>query len=287
MRVCVTGGSGFIGRYVCAALKAAGHYVLVIDPMPPGECDEWRAADITSPLAVVPGLDAVIHLAALANPRECDANPGKAFNHNVNGTHQVLKMALASGVRKIVFASSAHVYGISPRYLPTPETHSLYLQNTYTLCKILGEQLCQLYFDNHGLSYTVLRLFNTFGLGQSLGYFIPDQIEKAKAGKIDLTGSNITKDWISVSNVASAFVRALMTDYVGAINVGSGIQTDLGTIARFIAEVYKAELICHPVENPTRMQADWGRAKRVLGWGPTISLEEGLGRILQVPVGVA
>ena len=278
MNVLVMGANGFIGRHVTKALREAGRTPITLDCV--GDVDIH--ADITQPLPKIEGLDAVIHLAAVSHPRDCDTNPSRAFDVNVNGTHQVLKMALASGAKKFVFSSSAHVYDIPPRYMPTDEMHPLRLNNTYTTTKILGEHLCQLYFENHGLSYTTLRLFNAYGTGQALGYFIPDMIGKAQEGHIGLTGGDTTKDWVYVEDVADAFVRALTTPFVGAINIGTGVETNLETIARFIADVYKAELTCNPIEHPTRMCADIGRAQRVLGWTPKVTIGEGLDTILNL-----
>ena len=277
MKVCVTGAAGFIGRHVCAELYRRGHTVRAMDVTPCSLAQGvWIPADITKPLDRIPDLDAVIHLAAVANPRECDANPTKAFDVNVNGTHQVLKMALESGAKRVVFSSTAHVYGISPHYLPTPETHPLWLQNNYTLTKILGEQLCQLYHENHGLSYAALRLYNAYGPGQAQGYFIPDMLAKAKGGDFKVQGANTTKDWVHISDVAQAFVRALETQFVGPINVGTGVETDLATIAHTIADVHG--VTCEEAYDPnaTRMCADNSRAKRILGWQPTVSVEDGL-----------
>ena len=284
MRVCVTGASGFIGQHVTKALLGAGHEVIALDVYEP-PYGSWAKADIRLPLAPIPGLDAVIHLAAIAAPRECDSDPARAFSVNVGGTSNVLKMALESGAKKVVFSSTAHVYGVSPKYMPTAETHILHLQDTYTVTKILGEQLCHLYFENQGLSYTVLRLFNTYGPGQRPGYYIPDQINKAKRGKVSLQGSNVTKDWVYVGDVARAFVQAIGTDFVGAVNIGSGAQTDLGTIAERICDPFKAELVCIPSDNPTHMQADIRRAQRVLGWYPAVDLEHGIRDVLDVAMG--
>lgn len=288
MRVLVTGAAGFIGRHVCLALNDAGHTVIGMDVVPPPReafsrvsaiNNEWIAADITQPLPKIDNLDAVIHLAAVSHPRACDNDPALAFNANVNGTHQVLKMAQESGAKKIVFSSSAHVYDIPPKYLPTDEIHPLRLNNTYTTTKILGEQLCHLYYENHGLSYTTLRLFNAYGPGQALGFLIPDLIRKAEKGHIDLSGANTTKDWIYVEDVARAFVLALSTAFVGAINIGSGYEAPLSVIANYIAHKKGATVSYTQTQGATRMLANPRRALRVLGWKPTKTLLEGLDAI--------
>jgi len=276
MKVLVTGASGFIGQHVVKALGEAEHHVVGLDLGEPTDgCIEWKHADITCPLEKIPHLDVVVHLAAMANPRTCDSYPDRAFNSNVNGTHQVLKMALESGAKKFVFSSSAHVYGISPKFLPTPETHPLYLMNTYTTTKILGEQLCQLVYENHGLSHTTLRLYNTYGPGQGLGYFIPDMVARAKVGAIHLTGGSTTKDFVYVEDVARAFLLALETSFVGTVNVGTGQETELFSIAQLIADATGAE--CDDSMGPsTRMKADRTRAQKVLGWEPKVDIWEGL-----------
>lgn len=282
MRVLVTGAAGFIGQHVTITLQGAGHEVVGLDVRKPdGWLDEWVSVDVTKPLPRVEGLDAVIHLAAIAAPRECEKDPGRAFDVNVNGTLQVLRMALESGAKKFVFSSSAHVYDIPPKYFPTDETHPLRLNNTYTTTKILGEQLCQLFWENHGLAYTVLRLFNAYGPGQGLGYFIPDMIAKAAKGPIVLQGGNTTKDFVYVDDVAWAFVSAVETSFVGPINIGTGVETQLYDIATRIAEAVGTT--CMPADEGTyftRMRADWTRASKVLGWKPTVTVEEGLARIL-------
>ena len=271
MKVLVTGSEGFLGKHVCKALKARGHTVVGLDSAPDAEI----VADITKVLPIME-LDVIVHLAAVASPNICTANPELAFSVNVLGTQQVLRLALESGAKKFVFSSSAHVYDIPPKYLPTDEVHPLRLNNTYTTTKLLGEQLCHLFWENHGLSYTTLRLFNAYGPGQGLGYFIPDQIEKAKAGEIELRGGETTKDWVYVDDVAKAFCRAVETVYVGPLNIGTGLETPLSEIARIIAADTGATLRLVPSDTHTRMRADVRRAWSVLEWTPKVDIHGGL-----------
>ena len=275
MKVLVTGSEGFLGKHICAALKNRGHDVVGLDSAPGAEI----VADITKVMPIMK-VDAVIHLAAVASPSVCVANPDLAFNVNVLGTHQTLRLALESGAKKFVFSSSAHVYDIPPKYMPTDECHPLRLNNIYTTTKLLGEQLCHLFWENHGLSYTTLRLFNAYGPGQGKGYFIPDQLGKARHGEIELLGGTTTKDWVYVDDVARAFVLAVESGFVGAINIGTGLETPLSHIAQTIGTAFRVPVTHISSPNTTRMQADCRRAWQVLGWKPTTTIEEGLDVII-------
>jgi nucleoside-diphosphate-sugar epimerase len=193
----------------------------------------------------------------------------------------MLKLAVESGTRRFILGSSGHVYGVSPRYLPSDERHPLATFDTYTTSKLLGEHLCQLFYENYGLSYAAIRLFNCYGPGQQLGYFIPDKILQAQAGNFGLRGALVTKDWIYIDDVVRAYTSALDSAFVGAVNIGTGIETDLETIARTIARAFGVHVVLQATASPpTRMLCDWGRAQRVLGWQPEISLEEGLERTI-------
>ena len=282
MRVLVTGASGFLGQAVTAALYEAGHRTWAIDSVP-GFKGDGLTADITKSLelkgSASRGVDSVVHMAAIAAPRTCEEDPGLAYNVNVNGTHQVIKLAIESGAKKFIFISSAHVYGISPKYLPTDERHPLQPQETYTTTKILGEKLCELYHENYGLNYTTLRLFNAYGPGQLPGYFIPDMIVKARDGGITLGGGETTKDFVYVDDVVKAILLALETSYVGPINIGTGVQTPLNNVAMMIADHFGATFDGTTISTdslPTRMMADWDRAKQILGWEPSMNIEDGL-----------
>ena len=197
----------------------------------------------------------------------------------------MLKLAVASGAKRFVLASTAHVYGVSPLYLPSDERAPQSVFDTYTTTKLVGEQLCSLFWENYGLSYAALRLFNGYGPGQGRGYYISDKIAQAQKGDFELRGADITKDWVYVDDLVRAYTLLLESNFVGAVNIGTGIETDLETIARMIAKAFKVKLTSFPAERPTRMQADIRRAQAVLGWQPTVSLEHGIRNVLNVAMG--
>ena len=291
--VLVTGAAGFIGSHLLKFLSAKGFYITALDIIKPWEnnafyADQWFECDLANKeqledVAKEISADYIVHLAAVAAPNYAEANPELTFKTNVLGTFHVLKLAKVIGAKRFIFASSAHVYGISPKYMPTDESHPIALQDTYTTSKILGESLCELFWKNHNLSYCVLRLFNGYGPGQKKGYFIPDMLEKAKAGIIKLKGSKVTKDFVYIDDIVAAIAKSLESCYVGPLNVGTGIQTSLDDIARLLATRFQAEYILDEseIKGPTHMQADITRIKSILDWTPETSIEDGLAQIIK------
>ena len=297
-RVLVTGAAGFIGSHLLPVLIKEGYEVIALDkrgnPLESGRLqinlhEGWMDvnADICDYLqmeTLVKRLkfDFLIHLAAMAAPRVAETQPEETFKVNVHGTYNVLKMAKEAHVKRVVFPSTAHVYGISPKYMPTDESHPLALQDAYTTSKILGEQLCHLFYQNHNISYVTVRMFNGYGPRQSLDYFIPAMIEQAKKGSIVLRGRHITKDFIYVSDMVDAILTVLPSDYVGALNVGTGDQIALEYVANYIAEAFKVKLEFAETEDkgPTYMQCDNSRL-RGFGWSPKVPIEEGLDKTIE------
>ena len=281
--VLITGASGFLGEYIIECLKSeTDANVLCIDIRGPTKCD-FTDYNQLLPLTKDFKIDQIIHLGAIAAPRQCDQNPDLAFKANVLGTYNMLKLAKLAKVKKFVFASSAHVYQISPKFLPTPENHPLYPMDTYTSTKIIGEQMCKLFWDSYSLPYTCIRLYNSYGPHQSSDYFIPAMIEKAKKGDFTVKGEGITKDFVYVTDVARAYVKATFSDYVGEVNIGTGVQTRLGKVAFRIFEAFGAkgvEILPSDDSSPTNMQADITRAEKVLNWKPQINLAEGLDKTI-------
>lgn len=302
MNILVTGASGFIGQHLVNALLQAGHTPLILDLNPfPNETylhaysippqfigdirDKAFLNNINLTLRQSWGkIDCCVHLAAVAAPRLAQTYPDLAWSTNVMGTRNVLELCRDLSCGKVVFFSSAHVYGISPKYLPTDENHPLALLDTYTTTKIVGEQLCRLYFENYKIGYTCLRLFNAYGPGQSDQYFIGKKILEGKNGKVTIMNAEVTKDWVSVHDVIKATLRAIHSGYVGAVNIGTGIETTLLKIAVKITEFYG---ISPPTpdttkdDSPTRMACDRTLAAKTLGWEPSVSFDDGLKELLE------
>jgi len=293
-RVLVTGAGGFLACHIIPELLDGGAEVIGIDlkdGLDNGNLSSVKSkvklieADITN-LSALERLgvdcDYVVHLAAIGAPALCDRDPEKAFLTNIQGTFNILKLSTRKGVKRVLFSSSAHVYGISPKYIPTDERHPLALQDTYTTTKVIGESLCQLFYSNHNLEYITTRLFNSYGPRQSTDYFIPAMIAKAKTGRIELRDRHVTKDFVYVEDVAEVFVKALASEYVGEINIGSGVQTRLQDVAKYIADAFKAELTFSNFETggPTHMQCDTTRASRILGWKAVTPMEAGLDKTI-------
>jgi UDP-glucose 4-epimerase len=291
MNILITGCNGFMGSYLIPALLDKGYDVIGVDVK--GSFENGNLgdslnkitpieADITDYSTLekidIPVVDYVHHLAAIASPNTCTSKPKLAYDVNVHGTFNVLRFAMHRDVKKLLFTSSAHVYGISPRYVPTPEIQPAWLQeDVYTSTKILGEYMVRLFYENYSLPYTSIRLFNSYGPRQTIDYFVTAKIQEAlTTGKIHLYGRRVKKDFVYITDVIDGYVRLLESNYVGEINIGSGVSTSLEMVAKFIAKTLKADLSFADDKASTFMQCDTSRAKKVLGWEAKVPLEDGL-----------
>ncbi len=304
MTILVTGAAGFIGTHLLRSLTAfddVSHArleepIVALDLLPVGVKDSLISAikaDIRSDaemaaLADMQGfrdlnVTTCIHLAAIASPPIAARAPATAWATNVHGTHNVLQLCHRIGVKRVVFMSSAHCVGIPPRYLPTNEEAPLHMVDHYTVTKLMGERLCELFFQQHGLSYCTLRLWNAYGTGQSQDYFLGKKLLQASRGHITIRNADVTKDFLHVSDAVRAIQLAMVSDYVGPLHIGTGIETHLGDIVKTIADrfglVPEDEQV--PPEGPSRMACDWSRARRILGWEPKVRFEDGLEELIE------
>lgn len=249
-RVVVTGAAGFIGGHLLRAIIASGaDRVVAVDtaliPAIPSaasvrtEVTHVRAS-ILQPLDdALDGADIVFHLAAHVSVPRSLSDPLSDSAANVTGTIALLESCRRAGVQRIVYSSSAAVYGI-PEYLPVDEIHPVQPRSPYGLSKLTGERYCLLYAQIHGLSAIALRYFNVYGPNQAIdgGYaaVIPrflDRVARDLPLAVDGDGSQ-TRDFIHVSDVVRANLLAGVSRYEGVLNVGSGEATSVAELARLI-----------------------------------------------------
>lgn len=297
--VLVTGGAGFIGLHVVPMLTGRGYRVRIFDNMFRGDRDAVNALvaaghpvelvdqDIRYGGAVhaaTAGCDAVVHLAAMSINKSV-ADPYESVDLNVSGTHNVIAAAAAHGVRRFVFASSASVYG-DPQKLPMHEDDPLDPLTPYCIAKRAGEDLLRFYRRTAGLSWVALRFFNVYGPGQkTTAYYtsvINHFVNRLRAGQppvIDGRGEQ-SMDFVHVHDIARAVVAAVDAERADvAVNVGTGVDTSVAALAKILIDAVGADVT--PEFNPrdvlvTRRAADVTRAREVLGWEPTITVEDGM-----------
>jgi len=237
--VLVTGGNGFIGTHLCRLFHNQGHNVISLDIMHtdshPWEC---ITADIRDGLQF-DGIDWIVHLAAqISVPRSID-NPDETLSINVDGTASILSAAEEAGVKKIIFASSAAIYG-DCETIPIPESAPLTPQSPYAVSKIVGEELLR----RSDISTCSLRFFNVYGPNQPAegGYaaVIPafkKAIKLGKECKIFGDGTQV-RDFIHVHDLVRIILLALeSTELPTELNVASGIGTSLLDLVEILQEL--------------------------------------------------
>lgn len=295
MRILVTGGAGFIGSAICRHLLERGHKVVVIDNLASSEesnLDEIRdkikfiRADIryySEVKQAANGVDAIIHLAAISNVPTSIINPRETFDVNIWGTLNVLEVAKELDIKKVVFASSAAVYGNSPGNIKREED-ILDPQSPYAVSKVSMEYFMKM-FSEQGIDTCSLRLFNVYGPRQSTRFFaaIPNFIRKALDGKdIIIFGSgDQTRDFVYVEDVARAFERAINTKTAGSvINIASGKSISIKNLANQICDISGSKsnmIFTDDREGDVKHSlAAISKAKDILGWEPKHSFESGL-----------
>ncbi len=236
MRALVTGGAGFIGSHLVDTLVSEGFEVIILDDLSSGNNQninkkaKFVLGSILDRSAVSNSIgkcDFVFHLAAQVSVPKSVSNPDETYKINVDGTKIVLEESLKAGVKKVIIASSAAVYGNSN--LPLKETDTLDPQNPYGISKMKCEYLAS-EFVKQGLSVVCLRYFNVYGPRQSVGAVISNFMRSIVSSKpITIFGDgNQVRDYVFVSDVVSANILAAKKAPPGSIlNVGTGVATSL------------------------------------------------------------
>jgi UDP-glucose 4-epimerase len=305
-RVLITGGAGVVGSTLAdhlVALEPAE--IVVIDNFARGRKENlaWclehgaltivdgdvRDADLVA--EVSEGIDVVFHEAAIRLPH-CTQDPRLALEVMVDGTFNVVEAAARTGVRKVVAASSASVYGMAERF-PTPEDHHPYGNRTlYGAAKVFGEGLLRSFYEHHDLDYVALRYFNVYGPRMDAHSAHVEvlvewirHLERGQPLVIYGDGSQ-TMDFVFVDDVARANILAATSDATDVVcNVGSGAETTLEELARALIAATEADsrLRHERQESLTpvpRRLADISATERLLGWRPEVDLKTGLQRLV-------
>lgn len=293
----VTGGAGFIGSHIVKELVRQGQRVTVLDNLAGGKLENLEnvkdkitfiqgdICNFPTVLDACKGTDYVLHLAALISVAESMAKPQETAQINVQGTVNVLEAAKQCGVKRVVFSSSAAVYGTRPE-LPYKEDTPIDCQSPYAWSKQAGAELCQLYTKAYGLEAIALRYFNVFGTGQNpnsayaavIAKFMQLAAENKPLG-IDWDGLQ-SRDFVSVKDVVQANLLAAIKGVPGEIyNVASGRTYTLLELADTIEKVSgrKLERVSRPKRPGDVHESSANISKIVaLGYKPSVTLEEGL-----------
>ncbi len=296
MRILVTGGAGFIGSHLIDRLMKQGHEVVCLDNFFTGHKRNilhWMdnpyfeviRHDITEPIRLE--VDQIYHLACPASPVHYQYNPVKTIKTNVMGTLNMLGLAKRVKAR-FLLASTSEVYG-DPDVHPQPEEYRgnvncTGIRSCYDEGKRVAETLAFDYHRQNNVDIRVIRIFNTYGprMFENDGRVVSNFIVQALKG-IPLTvygdGSQ-TRSFCYVSDLVEGMMRLMNGDHIGPINIGNPGEYTILQLAETIQKMVNpdAELTFKPLpsDDPKQRQPDITKAKNLLGWEPTISLEQGL-----------
>jgi NAD dependent epimerase/dehydratase len=306
-RVLVTGAGGFVGSHLCEALVHRGARVRALvryngrgdagrlESLAPDVRDELEvvSGDITDPFAIrelVRGQSTVFHLAALIAIPYSFTAPHSFFTTNTLGTVHLLEAARQEELSRVVHVSTSEVYGTA-QSVPISERHPLVGQSPYAASKIGADQAAESYRRSFGVPVVTVRPFNTFGPRQSARAIIPTVITQALAsGVVKLGDLRPRRDLTFVTDTVAGMIAAAEASerVLGeTINLGSGSDIAIGELVQRIFALFAAEGINARVEHdPERVRpasseverlcADAEKAKRLLGWEPAVTLDEGL-----------
>jgi UDP-glucose 4-epimerase len=294
MKVAVTGGAGFIGSNLCQDLCKVCD-VVVIDDFSTGKAENLDALDVECLVGSVTNLnflrnifedvDFVFHQAAITSVQRSIENPIETNEVNIGGTLNVLTASRDCDVKKVIYASSAAVYGNNPQ---TPKREDMIPdpKSPYAASKITGEYYCRIFSELYGLKTVCLRYFNVYGPKQDpkseYSAVIPKFITSifCDQNPVIYGDGNQTRDFVFVKDVVKANVLAMKKDIEGIFNVACGQKININEIADKITSILGTKL--DPVYEKSRpgdvkeSLADISLAMESLGYRPEYSLEDGL-----------
>jgi dTDP-glucose 4,6-dehydratase len=302
MRILLTGGAGFLGSHISERLLKEGHEVLCMDNFITGqkknishlmsnEDFEFIKHDVSRYIVIKGKVDAVMHFASPASPIDYLEHPIKTLKVGSLGTHNSLGVAKSHGA-KFLLASTSEVYG-DPLVNPQPETYwgnvnPIGPRGVYDEAKRFAEAITLAYYRVHGVDTKIVRIFNTFGerMRHRDGRVVPNFIDQALRGEpLTVYGDGSqTRSFCYVSDLVDGIYRLLNSGLNEPVNIGNPGEMTILEFARKIKEITgsDSEIVFEdlPVNDPRVRRPDISKAGKELGWGPRVSLEEGLGRTI-------
>ncbi|MGD2091960.1 MAG: NAD-dependent epimerase/dehydratase family protein [Candidatus Aminicenantes bacterium] len=297
-RVMVTGGGGFIGMKVIEELWKRDCEVVYFDVIEPKlkgikRVNRGTILDQYDLASAVRGCDYAVHLAAVLGVQRTDNNRLETLYINIQGTLNVIEACVKEGVKKVVFSSSSEVYGDQDT-LPLTENNPLNPKSVYAVSKITGEQYLQAYSDMYGIQYNIVRFFNVYGEYQREEFVLPRFVQRVVNNEAPIIygdGEQV-RSFCYVEDAARGLVDALLTETNGEVfNIGNDREPiSMKDLANKVIELSGKSLIPEFVsyEQSDRESSREiskripciKKAKSLLGYEPTFSLEQGLKRML-------
>jgi dTDP-glucose 4,6-dehydratase len=299
----VSGGAGFLGSHLCRALLDRGDEVVCLDNLVTGTEDNiaellghqrfsYQRHDVTEHVEVDGRVDAVMHLASPASPKDFPEIPIKILKVGSLGTHNLLGLARKNNAR-FFLASTSEIYG-DPLVHPQPETYwgnvnPIGPRGVYDESKRFAEAITMAYHRQHGVDVRIVRVFNTYGprMRPEDGRVVSNFVMQALEGKpITVHGDGSqTRSFCYVSDEIRGFLALLDSDHVGPVNIGNPSEFTMLELADLVLELTgsTSEIVYEPLpeDDPTRRRPDITLAQTVLGWEPQVDLRSGLGPTIE------
>jgi len=297
LKITITGGSGFIGTYLSESLKNH-HDIKILDVNPPITKDiEFQKCDLSNGdhiFEYIKGSQIVIHLAAAVGVKITEEEPIRTLDLNILGTRKILDACKKNKVEKIIFSSSSEVYG-EPHNIPITEEEPVMPITNYGVSKIAGEEYVKAYSKKNNFKYSILRFFNAYGSKQSKSFVIPEFVNNAISNKpiiIHGSGKQI-RAFCHINDIVKGINLSIEKGNNDLFNIGNNSEpiTIFDLAKKIISWTEsKSEIKFIPFEDSNRQRSheiinripDVSKAKKILGFEPSISLNEGINSFLNV-----